>query len=67
MFIIDKEYRSKGIGSKALAIINRFISNKILTLRVFKTNQKALSFYEKNDFLISKQENKFYLMQKKVT
>ncbi len=67
MFIIDKEYRSKGIGSNALAIINRFISNKVLKLRVFKTNQKALFFYEKNDFLISKQENEFYLMQKKVT
>ena len=67
MFIIDEEYRSQGIGCDALALLNRLISNNVISLRVFKTNLKALAFYERNGFSISKQENEFYLMHKKVT
>jgi len=67
MFIIDIKYRSKGVGRHALTLLKKSLSNKPLSLRVFKTNIKALSFYEKNGFLITNHENEFYVMHQKVT
>ena len=66
MFILDVKYRSKGVGSRGLDLLKGLLSNKSVSLRVFKTNQKALSFYKKNGFSITEQESEFYVMHHKV-
>jgi ribosomal protein S18 acetylase RimI-like enzyme len=66
MFIIDEKLRSKGVGSHALTILRKLLLNKSLSLRVFKTNNRALSFYKANGFSIIEQEDKFYIMHQRV-
>ncbi|MBA6252070.1 N-acetyltransferase [Colwellia sp. MB3u-55] len=66
MFIIDEKFRSKGVGSHALTILRKLLLNKSLSLRVFKTNNRALSFYKANGFSIIEQEDKFYIMHQRV-
>jgi ribosomal protein S18 acetylase RimI-like enzyme len=66
MFIIDNKFRSKGVGRNALNMLKNLLLNKPLSLRVFKTNSRALSFYIANGFSITKQEDKFYIMHQRV-
>ncbi len=56
-FFINKNYRSKGIGSKLLKKLENEVKKcKELELLVNKNNIGALSFYKKNGFNIKKRE-----------
>ncbi len=66
MFIIDEKFRSKGVGSRALTMLKKLLLNKPLSLRVFKTNTRALSFYTANGFSLLEQEDKFFIMHQRV-
>ena len=54
IFIGEKEYLSKGIGSKVVAIIDNFIYQNYhadcIILRPFKRNLRAIKCYEKNNY-----------------
>jgi len=60
---VEKEHRNKGIGS---LLLRRFIRNmalkgiRIIELEVDTSNKKAVSFYKKNGFVISKIVKNFY-------
>ncbi|HSH97488.1 MAG TPA: GNAT family N-acetyltransferase [Methyloradius sp.] len=65
MFILGKEYRSKGIGSIVLQDVLRSsqINHKTLKLRVFKINTDALRFYQREGWHITQIEDAFYLLE----
>lgn len=54
IFIGEKEYLSKGIGSKVIELVNDYIYNEYnadcIVLRPFKRNIRAIKCYEKNGF-----------------
>ena len=56
IFIGEKEYLSKGIGSKIIKYVNNYIYNKYMAncivLRPFKRNKRAIKCYQKNGFRI---------------
>ena len=60
--VTHPSYRSKGIGS---ILVNKACSLKeynLIIVEVFSKNTKAISFYEKNGFVITK-EHKFSMMR----
>ena len=56
IFIGEKDYLSKGIGSKVIDYINKYIFNNLkadaIVLRPFKRNTRAVKCYEKNSFCV---------------
>lgn len=56
IFIGEKDYLSKGIGSISIKYINNYIYNKYMAdcivLRPFKRNNRAIRCYQKNGFRI---------------
>lgn len=54
IFIGELDYLHKGIGSKVVNIVNKYIYNNYsadcIVLRPFKRNVNAIKFYEKNNF-----------------
>ncbi|MEE0741847.1 MAG: GNAT family N-acetyltransferase [Emergencia sp.] len=48
---VDGEYRSKGIGKELLKKAKE--SRDVLTLQVYQKNQGALSFYQREGFMIA--------------
>ena len=59
LFIGDNKYLNKGIGTKAISIINEYIydnySADCIILRPFKRNINAIKCYQKNKFKIIKE------------
>ena len=59
IFIGEKEYLSKGIGSKIIEIIDKFIYQNYhadcIVLRPFKRNIRAIKCYENNNYKIIKE------------
>jgi GNAT superfamily N-acetyltransferase len=67
MFILDKQHRSKGIGS---IILQRLLEqsqtkHSTLKLRVFKINTAALRFYQREGWQVIKVEDAFYYLDYK--
>ncbi|HKM03140.1 MAG TPA: GNAT family N-acetyltransferase [Lachnospiraceae bacterium] len=57
--VVNKKYQNKGIGQKLLLwAINhiRVYSDNAIIIHVAKWNEKALSIYKSNDFIITKTE-----------
>ena len=70
IFIGDKNYLSKGIGTVAIRIINDFIFNNkgdCIILRPFKRNVRAIKCYEKNGFRVIDEYNDFDTIGNKET
>lgn len=67
-FIIDKNYRHKGIGKKILEQIQKeAIDNiNILSLRVNENNIEAQNFYKKNGFSIEDILDGDYVLSKNI-
>ena len=65
MLILLPEYRSKGLGRQLLTQIKRNATLKQVGLRVFRTNLKALSFYESQGFITVANEGDFYYLKQK--
>lgn len=59
LFIGEEKFLSKGIGSKVVGIVNKFIYDnyqaEAIVLRPFKRNLRALKCYLKNNFHIVKE------------
>lgn len=66
MLILLPEYRSKGFGGQLLSQIKASTSSKNIGLRVFKTNLKALAFYQSQEFTQVVNEGDFYYLKLKV-
>lgn len=60
--VTHPSYRSKGIGTVLIDKACSFESYDSLVVEVFSKNKKAIKFYEKNEFAITK-EHKFSLMR----
>lgn len=68
-FCIDKSVYGKGVSSILLRkVFNACLKNKsdLLELEVDYTNQKAINFYEKNGFVMFKENEESQLMSKKL-
>ncbi|TDF35800.1 N-acetyltransferase [Alteromonadaceae bacterium M269] len=64
MLIILPEFRSKGIGRRLLDEIRSSTQTKCIGLRVFRTNFKALRFYQSQGFRnVTNEDNFYYLKQ----
>ena len=66
MLILLPEYRSKGMGRQLLAQVKDNATLKYIGLRVFRTNLKALSFYESQGFSNVENEGDFFYLKQKV-
>ena len=66
MLILLPEYRSKGIGRQLLAQVKGNATLKYIGLRVFRTNLKALCFYESQGFSRVESEGDFFYLKQKV-
>jgi GNAT superfamily N-acetyltransferase len=64
MLILNSEERSVGIGAKVLGKILDITheNGKALTLRVFKVNIDAKRFYEREGWIVTSEEDAFFLM-----
>lgn len=60
--VTHPSHRSKGIGTVLIDKACSFESYDSLVVEVFSKNKKAIKFYEKNEFAITK-EHKFSLMR----
>lgn len=63
MIVVDSDYQSNGYGQLLLNLIeNERIDNgnDFLYLEVEDTNQKAINFYEKNDFIKINERKDYY-------
>jgi len=63
-FVIDKSFQGEGLGRRLLGELETK-AHKSLTLKVALANVSAVSFYLKNGFEISGQQDEMYLMNKK--
>jgi aminoglycoside 6'-N-acetyltransferase len=61
LFIGEKEYLDKGIGTKIVELITKLIYSKYdakyIILRPFKRNKRAIKCYEKNNYKIINEYN----------
>jgi ribosomal protein S18 acetylase RimI-like enzyme len=62
LLIIDEQFQGKGIGKKAMIMLNSLAYEKNLkvTLSSFKSNQNAISFYQTLGFKIIRQDEHFF-------
>ena len=63
---IKKEYISKGLGQYLLNYVFKLkydYKMNHIKLEVKKNNQKAISFYRKNGFIITEEKSESYLME----
>lgn len=63
MLIVLPEYRSMGIGKEAIDLLQQ-AQSKTLGLRVFKTNDRGLQFYQSNGFTVSSEEECFFYLHR---
>ena len=57
---IYQYYRGKSLGSKMIDLVKKTFPEKNITLYVHTTNNRAISFYKKNDFLIMNTKKDYY-------
>ena len=65
MFILESGQRSSGLGQIVLHKLEQIYPNKSFSLRVFRNNNRALSFYKNNGYRITSKEECFYVLQRK--
>jgi len=64
MLILESNHRSIGLGQEVIFKLVQLYLNKPFSLRVFKTNHRALSFYTKNGFQVTGKEESFYVLHR---
>ena len=64
MLVLAPNVRSRGIGAKLLAEINRLAhqAGRTMHLRVFRVNRAAKRFYEREGWRVEAEEDAFFLM-----
>ena len=64
MLVLAPNVRSRGIGAKLLAEINRIAhqAGRTMHLRVFRVNGAAKRFYEREGWRVKAEEDAFFLM-----
>jgi len=66
---VDQNYQNRGIGTYALAEVNRLAKEQgvnVLMLRVFK-HSPAVNLYKRQGFNITREEERFYYMSRAVS
>ena len=69
-FFVHKDYRSNGLGHRLLNEYEKLIRSrkelKILSLKVYKKNKRAILFYNKNGFITETNENELLILKKEL-
>lgn len=66
MLVLLPEFRSCGFGRQLMAQIKASAVKKYIGLRVFRTNIKALDFYQSQGFINITNEGDFYYLKQEV-
>lgn len=61
----EKDFSRKGIMGEALELLISKIKNKRIFINVLKTNQTAINFYKKHDFVLTGEDKNTYIMERK--
>lgn len=62
-FVIKSEFSSKGYGKFVMQSIQDKLNNQKLSLKVDKSNIKAIIFYLKKKFIFTSSMNDYYIME----